>query len=219
MSVVAEFTVPHEELALAETFAADPDLVLAVERLVAQPDGATLQYVWARGDEGRAERLLAADSTTADVRRHGCAGSDTLYEVAWTPAVDEWLAAFLDNDATVLAMVGCVEGWTVLVRVPEHTALGRIQATLRERGSTTDLVRFRAPGVAAVGSQFALSEKQREAVAAAHGAGYYEIPRRITMAELGGELGISQQALSNRLRRAHDALAQSLLHDDAGVER
>jgi len=47
-----------------------------------------------------------------------------------------------------------------------------------------------------------LSEPQREALTLAVRRGYYDIPRGCTTAELADELGISDQAVTERLRRA-----------------
>ncbi len=46
-----------------------------------------------------------------------------------------------------------------------------------------------------------LTDTQQEALILAYERGYFESPRKITMAELGEELGISQQAVASRLRR------------------
>nr|WP_222863711.1 helix-turn-helix domain-containing protein [Natronococcus pandeyae] len=45
--------------------------------------------------------------------------------------------------------------------------------------------------------------------------GYFEIPRRISLEELAAELGVTHQALSERLRRASDTLAAAELGVDA----
>jgi predicted DNA binding protein len=41
--------------------------------------------------------------------------------------------------------------------------------------------------------------------------GYYDIPRRTSMGELAAELGISDQAVSERLRRAIVALVRNTM--------
>lgn len=56
----------------------------------------------------------------------------------------------------------------------------------------------------------ALSGEQREVVNAAREMDYYTVPRGTTLAQLGDALGISHQATSERLRRAHGRLADAL---------
>ncbi|WP_394349503.1 helix-turn-helix domain-containing protein [Natronococcus pandeyae] len=60
-----------------------------------------------------------------------------------------------------------------------------------------------------------LTTPQREALACAVRHGYFEIPRRISLEELAAELGVTHQALSERLRRASDTLAAAELGVDA----
>ena len=47
-----------------------------------------------------------------------------------------------------------------------------------------------------------LTDKQYETLMLAHRKGYYEIPRRITLEEIGDELGIKRIACQERIRRA-----------------
>lgn len=45
----------------------------------------------------------------------------------------------------------------------------------------------------------------------AYEGGYYDVPRGATADELSTELGVSHQAVSKRLRRAHGPLIQTAL--------
>ena len=54
-----------------------------------------------------------------------------------------------------------------------------------------------------------LTDKQGEALELAFEQGYYEIPRDTTAKEFAEAVGISHQALSERLRRAHKNLAEN----------
>jgi predicted DNA binding protein len=56
-----------------------------------------------------------------------------------------------------------------------------------------------------------LTELQQETLVAALEAGYYELPREVTMGELAERLGVSQQALAKRLRRGYRNLIEDSL--------
>ncbi len=56
---------------------------------------------------------------------------------------------------------------------------------------------------------FELTEKQREAAAAAVAAGYYSQPRETSIGDLSTDLGISDSALSQRLKAVESKLATS----------
>ena len=51
-----------------------------------------------------------------------------------------------------------------------------------------------------------MTDAQQEALVLAYERGYFNTPRDVTMADLGEELGISQQAVASRLRRGVSAI-------------
>jgi predicted DNA binding protein len=211
MTIVAEFSVPHEEFALSSTFAAVPDLVLAVERTVAHAPEWVMPYVWVVGGPPDVTAELRADESTETVRRRADAESGMLYEVEWSATVRTRVHWLLEHGAIPLSLVGRRGGWQLRLRVPEHERLADMQSLLREHGYSPTLRRLEAPESPDLDRQFVITEKQRQALLVAQESGYYDIPRETTMAELAAELGISQQAFSKRLRRAHEALSEEVL--------
>ncbi|MGQ0536813.1 MAG: helix-turn-helix domain-containing protein [Methanobacteriota archaeon] len=66
-----------------------------------------------------------------------------------------------------------------------------------------------------------LTPRQRIALLAAVRAGYYEIPRRVTLRDLAGEMTMSATALSELLRRAEATLVLAYVaadRDEAPLE-
>jgi predicted DNA binding protein len=63
------------------------------------------------------------------------------------------------------------------------------------------------------GFTFERSDAQRSAVLTAAEDGYFEVPRRTTLGEIGEKLGITEQSASETLRRGVDqVLSKTLLH-------
>lgn len=60
-------------------------------------------------------------------------------------------------------------------------------------------------------SRNGLSRAQREALDLAISEGYYSVPRRTTTAELAEQLGVSDQAVIERLRRAMTTLGRKYM--------
>ena len=58
-----------------------------------------------------------------------------------------------------------------------------------------------------------VTDPQREALKLAYEYGYFNTPREATLAEIAEELGISQQALGSRLRRANRRLIEREIID------
>lgn len=211
MCVIAEFSLPHGEFALAETFSQVPELVLEAERAVAHPPTASIPYLWAVGTSTDVEQELRADSTTRRVERCVNSESGALYEIEWSPAVECRIETLMGADVTVLTLVGRATGWTVRIRATEHETLSAFQDRIRDADCSMTLERLQTADAPTVDGQFMLTDKQREALVAAQQLGYYDIPRKITLSELATELGISQQALSKRLRRAQLTITQQVL--------
>lgn len=206
MSVVAEFQVPHDEVALATTFSAVPDLVVEVERTVATPTDSVFPYLWALTPDPDSEPPLADDPTVESAQQLAHTDAGRLYAVEWTPIVTERISAVLDLDVTVLQFVGDRCGWHARIRAPEHACLAEFQSLLTDAGVEIALDRVQTPQTPTADVLDTLTSKQREAVAAAVELGFYEVPRDTSMATIAESLDITQQALSKRLRRAHAAI-------------
>ncbi|ELY80407.1 bacterio-opsin activator HTH domain-containing protein [Natrinema pellirubrum DSM 15624] len=110
------------------------------------------------------------------------------------------------------------EGWFFRVAFPSDEALERFHGFFLERGFEVDVRKLRdtreSAGGGDAGSQFGLTSRQREALVAAVEAGYLDIPRSCTLAELGERLGISQNAASERFRRGVETLVENTVYDD-----
>ncbi len=59
-----------------------------------------------------------------------------------------------------------------------------------------------------------LTTEQREALAVAYRNGYFAVPRETTTAALAEKLGISGQAVSERLRRGYTRLVDATFDDE-----
>ncbi len=58
-----------------------------------------------------------------------------------------------------------------------------------------------------------LTDKQYETLMLAHRKGYYKIPRKITLEEIGEELGIKRVACQERIRRAEQKIIDYYVRD------
>lgn len=212
MTVRADLLIPAAEFALPSVFEAVPDATVEVEPGVAQTDEATL-HLWVLAEAGGVTDLLRRDETTRSVELLRSAGRERLYGVEWAAGVRETLAMFLVEEATILALVGRDGRWQFDVRCCGRDVLASLQSALDDAGHTVTVDRIRATDARGGAESPLLTEKQRAALAVALRAGYYEVPRDVTMSDLAGDLDISQQALSKRLRRAHAKLASHHLLD------
>lgn len=126
----------------------------------------------------------------------------TLVAVEWVPESDTVFRDIEACDGQILRAV-CQKRYREFdVRFAEHDTL----SAFRERCERDDVAIHVQRIYHGTGPdedpRFGLTTPQREALALAVERGYYDIPRRCSTAELAAEIGISSQAMTERLRRA-----------------
>lgn len=90
--------------------------------------------------------------------------------------------------------------------VPGRDALVEFRQFCTDEAVEFSLSRLYTPDRTGSRSQFGLTAAQRETLVTAHEQGYFEVPREATLTELGTVPGVSEQSVSERLRRAHERL-------------
>lgn len=210
MSVFAEVVLPPESGPLRESLAAFPDVVIRIERSV--PTGGHLQYAWIAGP-GHQEFVDRVRATAPGV---DMALVDELPErvmVRVKPAEldTQILDQLQETDSTVSGARGSREGWVISIRCPDEAALQRTVRTLQGRAPSVTVQRL-AWGHTA--RPYGLTDVQRQTIQLAFDADYFNVPRGATLEDLGTTLGISEQAVSERLRRGLAGLLEAALSDD-----
>lgn len=212
MSVIGEFSVPASALAMEETLAAAPGTTVEVERVVAHQSGSLTPYFWVRGDDMEAfATAIADDPSVSEVQRLDVYGEGTLYRAEWPADVESVGAAYLRTGGTILEATGRNESWGLRIRFQSHDDISRFYEYCEHRGIPFEVLRVYNPTTPKSGGQFGVTPKQREALVAALEAGFYEVPRDASTTEIAESLGISQQALSKRLRRGHGNIVRNAL--------
>lgn len=204
MSIITDFTVPAAEFILAHSSAAVPDVRVEVERVVLESIGQMTPYFWTSGGDLDAfEAALADDPTIRDVAVLETHDDKRFYRADWDHDDRGIVYAVSDAEATIMEAVGEHGQWELRLLFPDEAALSAFQDHCREHGLSFELVRiFKTEHPRAFG-KYDVTTEQREALVAAYEAGYFEVPRGATLAEVADRLGISQQAASARLRRGY----------------
>jgi predicted DNA binding protein len=131
-----------------------------------------------------------------------------VYAVEWHEDPDTFFKSLRDQDAQILNAIRPNEHWEFEIRFPSREALSAFREQINQAELDFEVARVTQDGRSTVDPKEGLSEPQREALDLAVARGYYSIPRKVTTAELAEELGISDQAVVERLRRATIALAK-----------
>lgn len=209
MSLIAELYISGEPFALGDALEAAPGMRAENEYLVAAPEG-PLVFIWAWGGDFDAfEAALPEDPTVQEYEPLEDNGERRLYEVVLDdgPALIDPAMLHGKTSASQLRMVTTAHGAVVEERLPDREALTEYIRLCREHGYEVELLR--AYPADDDHGQYDLSEKQAEALQAALEAGYFESPRQTDLGTLAEGFDISEQALSERLRRGVAAVLES----------
>lgn len=203
MSVIADFTVPATDFALGRLLETRPGINVRLETMV--PTGeAIMPYFWVSSDDAAGvEAALRDDPLAESVEVVDRTEDDVLFRVTWSTDIDGLVDALLDTEANVLRAVGTGDDWEMELRFPDYDALSTFYQGCRQQDIDIDVGRIHDPvdATRSERNEYGLTPDQRETLLTALGEGYFDVPRETTLVELGEQLGISDSAASQRLRR------------------
>jgi predicted DNA binding protein len=207
--LIVEFTV--DSPILEESLSRQPNATVRHEAAY-QNDGEITYLFWAESDDFAAfEAALNADPTVTAPHVLTEANTRCLYHVTFTDRGEE-VATFPvwgELDLVVLNGERTHDGWSVRIRIPDRETLKTYRDICLEQGVSFQLQSiYRDTGEPALLS-LGLSEPQQEALTTAYQMGYFEIPRGASLAEVANRLELSQQAVSERIRRGATTLVES----------
>ncbi|MFC4247279.1 helix-turn-helix domain-containing protein [Natribaculum luteum] len=211
MSVITEVRIPPDDFELGQILNIEEASAIELETLVPTRD-TTVPLFWVYEPVGdgfldTVERYPTVNSVTeVDVFE-----DRTLFRLDWDASQDHHFQCVLDHEGQILSATGTPEGWDFEMRFTGREALSQYQDCCEDAHISLDIIRIYNPADPEADSWYGLSEPQREALALAVRMGYYDIPRGCTTAELADELGISDQAVTERLRRAIGAFGRHAL--------
>lgn len=202
MSVIAEVRIPSAEFELGRILRVDGIASIELENLVPVGD-ATVPLFWIHNS--------TRDSFLENVRRHPAVNDvsevdvfedRSLFTLDWDAHQDHVFEGINESGGQLLSATGTPEDWDFELRFPSHDALSEFSTYCEDAQISLEVIRVYNPAKPNDGPWFGLSDPQREAITLAVRRGYYDIPRGCTTKALGDEIGISDQAVSERLRRA-----------------
>jgi len=214
MSVIVEFRVPSGDFELGQILSVEGDSTIELETLVPLGE-ASVPLFWIRNSTRESfvesvQRHPSVDEAT----RVDAFEERTLLTLDWDANQDHLVSAVQSNDGQMLNAVGSAASWRFEVRFPTHESLSAFSTSCGDDGIDPEVTRVYNPSDPDVQPWYGLTEPQLEALTLAIEMGYYDIPRGCTTKELADELGISDQAVTERLRRAIVALVSYTLPID-----
>ena len=200
MATEATFTVPSNQFPLGTVFTQLPDVTVTLERIIPAQD-VVIPYSWVRGTEvDDIESAFTEHPGVKAIRLVDSVEDEYLLRVEWTLEYDDVLTVLAKTEVPLIEATGTTQQWTFEIRGDDRSDIADFQRRCRELDIPTTLRKLHALTPVETGTEAALTDTQQEALVLAYERGYFESPREVTLAELGEELGISQQAVGSRLR-------------------
>jgi predicted DNA binding protein len=144
-----------------------------------------------------------------------------LFNIEWEPEGGGFIQELLALDVAIMDAVGTADRWRFRLRFHTDEALSAFRINRQEQAFSIDVQRVvdladwetEQPADA-----MGLTSAQHDALLAGLKGGYFAVPRRTNLVDLSDELGISSQALSERLRRGEMKLLAATLGAQSAPE-
>lgn len=207
--------VTHPDLALVPTIRSLPDTDLGVVSDAGTDPQHDAHFFWVEAPDFEAfERALDVDHTVASFSEVTQTESGWAYRITYSDEATLVTPSVTDAGGLVRESRSKDDGWMLELQLQSHDALYDINSAAQQAGVRFDVLELRQTENADVDSGFPLTEPQVEALMTAYIHGYYDEPRAIFLSGLSDLLGISETAVSGRLRRGSARLIEATLVDE-----
>lgn len=217
MAVVIELSVPGTAFALGRIIPLGLSATIELDRIV-PTGGRVCPYLWVETADHAQFREAVEDNDVVEEFRLVTMDGDTgLYHLDWSPERTGFLNCLQESDAAVLCATGTTDRWEFELRFDSHDHVRQFQEGCSEREIEISIDSVTS-GTAGESPTELLSPRQKETIALALERGYFDVPRQTTMVQLADELGISDQAVSARIRRGVKKLTKQEFTDSGSFD-
>lgn len=219
MAVIVELTLDADAFDLGRVTSVLDDVHIELERVV--PTGRDIMpYFWAQAQDFEAfERAVSEDELVDSLEALSHVHDRVLYHVVWHETVTNLTRILEDSGATILQAQGN-ERWVFNLRFRDHVGLRDFHDSCQEQGLEFHVDRIYTLEEDPEGAfELGLTDEQHDALVAAVEHGYFEVPRGGKLSDVAADLGISQQAASERVRRGANRVLKDVLNEHSSENR
>lgn len=209
MSIVGDFTIPSKDFALEHALSTTPEMIIEADRLASHSPTEVFPFLW--GTNGDGEEFFEAledDPTVTDVSIADETEEELLYRLEWSDSVCSLVLEMIDHHAAIIEARAQADHWNLRLRFSEEEMVSSFQQHFHETDRRFEVNQLYHPTEPRQRS-FGLTAEQHEVLVTAVNHGYFAIPRTTSAEELGEILGVSANAVSERIRRGCEALVRS----------
>ena len=166
---------------------------------------------------GKFHSMVAEDPSVDELKLLEDGDLRRLYWMRAVPGTVDQRAyeAAVDAGGVYLQSRWAGNGWYTTMNYPDQESFQDYKRRVDEAGMRIEPSVVRVGRYLISGGAFDLTEKQEAVLLEAIEGGFFEIPRGSTLGDIADRLAISEQAASERLRRAMGSLAQAAVTNAA----
>lgn len=211
MGVIVELALPATEFQLGRILTMHEGLKVTLKTMVPL-GGRSVPFFQIFGESHKSfEQHVRDHPTVSDLYVVNSHDDETLYGLDWKIDDDTFFDSIIKQDGHLLEASGGPDTWVFQIRFRSHDALSTFQQRCFDGDIPVDVRKIYNPTRPDAGPWYGLTTPQRETLSYAVEMGYYSLPRQISTEEIADEFGISDQAASERLRRAIETLVTNTL--------
>ncbi|WP_227773459.1 helix-turn-helix domain-containing protein [Haladaptatus pallidirubidus] len=213
MATLVELSLPASDFALGRLLTAGTEMHIEFERIVpVNTNVVPLFWVW-NGDVDAFEERIRANDHVSELIEIDQVEDRRLYLLNWDIPEGGFFEGFTETEVIIRSAHGYDdEAWEFELLFPSQKELTTFHNYCREIDVQYTIGKMHV--LSEAGSDLlesVLTEKQREALLIALQRGYFQTPREVTLSELAADFDISQQSLSDLIRRGNEALLEHAL--------
>lgn len=210
MSILVNFTISTDRFELGDFIGRHEGLQGELERIVPTGDHA-IPYVWVTGMPDRldslTERFEASDKTERvrvldELTVSNSERRQRLYRIEWVLEDLDIIKGIITAGGAILEGESADHTWYLKFRFEDHQNVAEFYQYLADN----EITDFQINSILELEDRAdrrsaSLSPEQREALTIAAQIGYFDLPRDGSLEMVSDQLDISQQAVSERVRR------------------
>lgn len=211
MSVIVHLRIPASSFELGRILGMESGTSITLEDMVPLGEKAVPFFTVHDSSRDAFEKNVSNHPSVESIRKVSKHDGETLYALDWAVSRDLFFQGILEEEAQVLSATGTVDTWEFELRFPTHEALGRFQEFCSNANIPLEVGRIYNPTRPGTGQWYGLTDTQRRTLMRAVEEGYYSIPREMSTQDIADTFDVSDQAVTERLRRAITELVENTL--------
>lgn len=200
---ILEIETEHPILKVTRQAVPEMEFTYLTERTLRDTGETRMLFEVSGGDFDAFDAAMRSDPTIATFEHISGDDTDRLYRITYNEdaEVESPMDLLFEHDARIVDTEAVDQGWWVRIHFPTEAGLQAFIDWFSDHDIRYTILKVFSRTHLALKDLPLLSEKQDEAIRLAYRNGYFDVPRKVDINSLADQVGISDTAFSQRLRR------------------